>query len=71
MSDGQWAHKSMTYYVARICWNCTDIMAILSILMLSPESLSYFKVFVLNDNGQFYLICLECTLFRIAVRLKK
>jgi len=46
-------------------------MAILSILMLSPESLSYFKVFVLNDNGQFYLICLECTLFRIAVRLKK
>jgi len=71
MSDGQWACKLMTYYVARICWNCTDITAILSILMLSPESLSYFEVFVLNDNGQFYLICLECMLFRIAARLKK
>lgn len=59
----------MTHYMARICWNCHSTG--IAILMLSPEHLSDFKVFVLNDNEQFYLICLECVLFRIATYLKK
>lgn len=57
----------MTYYMARICWNCTGI----AILMLSPERLGNFEVFVVDDNEQVYLICLECALFGIAARLKK
>jgi len=59
----------MTYYMARIRWNHHGTG--IAILMLSPERLSDFEVFVLDDNKQFYLICLERALFRIATRLKK